>query len=138
WNDYVEAAADADANADDSSRVQASLRAAELALKRLDRPELAELELVQIAGVFRRINEPPLSERRAQYHNLRASLSLHEGDQDRALREQLRALVMLATRQASPHLLARALASLGRIYEERGNLAMAERCYRHALARVPG
>src|SRR5690606_12800285 len=36
------------------------------------------------------------------------------------------------------HLLARALASLGRIYEERGNLAMAERCYRHALARVPG
>jgi serine/threonine protein kinase len=138
WNDYGDAAANADADADDSVRLQASLRAAELALKRLDRLDFANAKLVEIEGVFRRINEPPLSERRAQYHNLRATLSLHQGDEDRALREQLRALVLLATRQASPHLLARALASLGSIYEERGNLAMAERCYRFALERVPG
>jgi serine/threonine protein kinase/tetratricopeptide (TPR) repeat protein len=136
--DFHEARGAADRGKYDDARFRANLLAAELVLKRFDTIEEATHYLDDGEAVAFRIHESILSPRRASQDELRAIVERIQKRTAVALLLQLRALLRRSLAGDPPHLLARNLAGAGVIAEARGEPELAERCYRTALAKLPG
>jgi serine/threonine protein kinase len=132
--DFVEAGALADSGEHDDARLQAHLRAASLAVKRLEDLDRADHELRSAHALLERLHEPISSPRWAEYNDLRANVEKRRQHLNAALKYELAATLRHAV-VGDRRLLAHGLLHLGTIFELQGQVALAQSCYRLALER---
>ncbi|MCX4243942.1 protein kinase domain-containing protein [Paraliomyxa miuraensis] len=91
---YRKAAGHADAAAYDDARLDNELLAAKIAVMRLGDLDRARESLNEAHSVLRRLREPWISPRRADYHEVTAAVLKREGNLDGALAYQIYALLV--------------------------------------------